>query len=33
VSKLLNTAEGKKLNRHHIEVLSQRFGVPVSLFF
>lgn len=33
VSKLLNAAEGKKLNRHHIEALSQRFGVPVSLFF
>ncbi|WP_413488134.1 helix-turn-helix domain-containing protein [Shewanella baltica] len=33
VSKLLNAVEGKKLNRHHIEALRQRFGVPVSLFF
>jgi HTH-type transcriptional regulator/antitoxin HigA len=33
VSKLLNAVGGKKLNRHHIEALSQRFGVPVSLFF
>jgi HTH-type transcriptional regulator/antitoxin HigA len=33
VSKLLNAVGGKKLNRRHIEALSQRFGVPVSLFF
>ncbi|MCU7978057.1 transcriptional regulator [Shewanella sp. SW36] len=33
VSKLLNSVEGKKLNRQHIEALSQRFGVPVSFFF
>ncbi|MGL6320489.1 helix-turn-helix domain-containing protein [Aeromonas hydrophila] len=33
VSKLLNTAEGKKLTRQHIEALSKRFGVSPALFF
>lgn len=33
VSKLLNNAEGKQLNRKHIEALSQRFGVSPALFF
>lgn len=33
VSKLLNGSEGKKLNRHHIEALSRRFGLSPSLFF
>ncbi|KDE39911.1 MAG: type II toxin-antitoxin system HigA family antitoxin [Nitrincola lacisaponensis] len=32
VSKLLNGAEGKKLNLHHIRALSQRFGVSPALF-
>lgn len=33
VSKVLNCVEGKKLNRNHIEALSQRFGVSPALFF
>ena len=33
VSKLLNSAEGKKLTRQHIEALSKRFGVSPALFF
>lgn len=33
VSKLLNTAEGKKLTRQHIEALSKRFSVSPALFF
>jgi HTH-type transcriptional regulator/antitoxin HigA len=33
VSKLLNTAKGKKLTRQHIEALSKRFAVPPALFF
>lgn len=33
VSKLLNTSEGKKLTRQHIEALSKRFAVSPSLFF
>lgn len=33
VSKLLNTAEGKKLTRQHIEALSKRFAVSPALFF
>ena len=33
VNKLLNTAEGKKLTRQHIEVLSKRFAVSPALFF
>jgi HTH-type transcriptional regulator/antitoxin HigA len=32
VSKLLNGAQGKKLNRNHIEALSKRFGVSPALF-
>lgn len=33
VSKLLNRKDGKKLNRNHIEVLSQRFGLSPAVFF
>lgn len=33
VSKILNSAEGKKLTRKHMEALGQRFGVPSTLFF
>lgn len=33
VSKLINSAEGKKLTRQHIEALSKRFGVSPALFF
>ncbi|AKA15712.1 hypothetical protein OD808_19230 [Aeromonas veronii] len=33
VSKLLNSAEGKKLTRQHIEALSKRFAVSPALFF
>jgi len=33
VSKILNSAEGKKLTRKHMEALGQRFSVPHTLFF
>jgi HTH-type transcriptional regulator/antitoxin HigA len=33
VSKLLNAAEGRKLTRQHIELLSKRFGISPALFF
>ena len=33
VSKLLNAADGKKLNKQHIEALSKRFRVSPPLFF
>ena len=33
VSKLLNGSEGRKLNRNHIEALSQRFGLSPAMFF
>lgn len=33
VSKLLNAADGKKLNKQHIEALCKRFRVSPPLFF
>lgn len=33
ISKLLNSADGRKLTRQHIELLSKRFGISPALFF